>query len=322
MDTEFMFQGQRAIADPIVDGQLAQDPLVTSLVLGQPQFTPLPGESLLPTIMVDNWVYKYTVYNNEHLQDHDTKRPMRAPIKHGDWKASTLPGKLDRYSFRILKDQDELTNAHPSLSIRQKSAELARRIVVMDVERDIRDLLSTTANYTTATAIAGASEWNAAGGDSRSNIRASALAISALTGLQPGDLTVYLPLSSLEAAKDDTTMLAIRTNYETAIVDEQILANYWGVKRVWSANPVEELAGTVVPMYNDIAIVYYDGGAANMDTTYGSLTWAVNFSWNKGVASAAYYDNTHTSWSFPWNEYAQPKIINADCAAILTNCAA
>ena len=73
MNKEFIFQGERAIADPIVDGQLAQDPMVTQLVLGQPQFMPLPGETLLPTIMVDSWVYKYTVYNNEHLQDHDTK---------------------------------------------------------------------------------------------------------------------------------------------------------------------------------------------------------------------------------------------------------
>jgi len=322
MDTEFMFEGQRAIADPIVDAQLSMDPMVTSLVLGQPQFAPMPGEMLLPTILTDAWVFKYQQYNNEHLQDYDTKRPMRAPIKHGDWKAQTLPGSLERYSFRILKDQDELNNAYPTLSMRQKSAELARRIVRMDIEREIRDLVSANASYSINTAIAGGSEWNAASGDSKTNIRAATLALSAATGLMPSDFTVYLPLASLEAAKDDPVLKAIRANYTTDISDESLLTSYWGVRRVWSANPVEEIAGTVVPMYNDIAVIYYEGGATNLDTTYGTLTWAVNFSWNRGVATAAYYDNTHTSWSFPWNDYAMPTVINTACAAKLTNCAA
>lgn len=313
--------------DPLIENvQLNQDPLLTQLVVGQPQKLPFPGLQLLTPITVPNWVFDYTVYNTEHLDTVDTRRGMRAPIKHGDWQVNTVSDKLKRYSFRVMKDQDEIGNAHPSLSIMEKSAILAQRMVTMDIEREIRDLVQAVGSYAAGNVlpIAPGSEWNAAGGDSRADIRAMTAQIINTVPIMPEDLVLFLPLQSLEAAKDDPVFLAARQNFDTNMPTTDVLAAYWGIGRVWSANPVDKDPATQVvgPMYGDNAILYYPGDNAAYDTTYGDITWAVNFKWNRGIAQRRFYDEVHTSWSFPWHDYAAPRIINNAAAALITNTAA
>ena len=324
MSNIFDFNGARAADNPIENVQLNQDPLVTELVLGQPQATFIPGTRLFPSINVQNWVFEYTTLSNEHLGRYETERSMRAPILHGDWSAQTTPAKLRRYSFRILKDIDELTNAHPTLRIRERSAALARRIVMMNLERNKRDLAVLAASYPGGhdVTLGGGSEWDSAGGDSRTNVRTATAALSTATGLMPSDFSVFLSLSSFEAALSDPVFLAARGNYTTDIADEVILQKYWGTGPVFVGNPVEEIAGIVTPMYADVAILFYDGSATGMSTDFGDLTWSANFTWNRGVASSPWFDPVHTSWSFPWTEYSHPTILTPNSGYIIRNTAA
>lgn len=323
---EFVYDGVRATENPIVNVQLGTDPMVTQLVLGQPQAVRFPGMEILRPISVDAWTFKYTVYGKEHLGHFDTRRGMRAPIRHTDWKVSTVTEGLERYSFSTVRDQDELNNAAPSLAVRERSATLSRRIVEMDIERKIRDLLldSTTGYAANHIITLGAgNEWDdATNGDSKASIRTLSKQIAVDTGLQPADMHVFLPMAALEAAKDDPTFLAIRANWTSDISDEMALAKYWGVGRVWSANPVEidtSSPDDVVAMYGDTAIVYYPGDAAGYDTTYGDLHFGATFKWNKGVASTPWYDNKTTSWYFPWTDYAKEAVTNYLCGGLVLN---
>ena len=323
MGNLFDFNGVRIGQDPVIDVQMNDDPTVTRLVVGTPQRLPFVGDKLIMPIRVPKFSFEYWTFNTEHLDTYQTKRAMRAPIKHGDWTATTISDRLERYSFRVLKDADEIGNAHPRLRIRQRSAELARRIVTMDIEREIRDMVIDSANYPVAhvQTLGAGSEWNSAGGDSRANVRALMSQIISAIPVMPEDLIMFLPLASLEAALDDPQFLAARHNFSTDTAGPDALARYWGIGRVWSGNPVDkdETTGVVGPMYPDVAILYYPGEGASFDTTYGDITWAVNFKLNMGVASKAWYDDLHTAWSFPWHDYAAPRIINRNAAGLIEN---
>lgn len=321
----FTFEGQRVAENPIINVMLGNDALVTELVLGTPQDLRLPGESILPPITVDGYQFKWTKLGVEHLKQIDTERGMRAPIAHGDWRAETEGAILKRFSFRVLKDADEISNAEPSLRIRERSAMLARRIVRLDIERRRRDILMASGTYPVANvlAIAGGSEWNTANGDSRADVRSMVNSIVTSTGVMPEELVVWLSLAAFEAAKDDPVFLAVRSNFTADTPDEVALARYWGVGRVWTSNPVElKDDGTVGAMYSDSALIYWPGTGSAYDTEYGDFRFGATFTWNRGVASTPYYDNTITSWSFPWTDYALPKVITPGAAALITNCAA
>ena len=133
---------------------------------------------------------------------------------------------------------------------------------------------------------------------------------------------VFLSLASFEAAKDDPVFLTARHNFDTRIATESVLAEYWGVGGEWTANPVEVAAGVVTSMYGDVAIIYYPGTGAQMDTGYGDLDFGRTFRYNRGVASRPWYNNEDTTWSFPWTDYALHRITNNASAALITNCAA
>lgn len=321
----FMIDGARAAENPLINVQLQNDPTITALVLGTPQDLRLPGELILQPIKVDAWQFKWTRLGNEHLEQIDTERGLRAPIKHGDWKASVETDILRRFSFRILKDQDELTNAEPTLNIRERSALLARRIVRLDIERRRRALLLNTASYPGANVktIASGSEWNTANGDSKSDVREVVSAIVTSTGVMPDEIQCWLSLASFEAAKADPVYMAIRSNWTDTMPDEAALAKYWGIGKITVSNPVELKADkTVGSMYGDCALFWWSGAGSAWDTEYGDFRFGGTFGWNRGVASAPYYDNTTTSWSFPWTDYANPKIITPGAGGLILNCSA
>lgn len=314
------------LADPMEHLQLGIDPVITQLVLGTPIRRTMPGQRLLRNIGVDSWKFSYNQYGTEHFRRFDTERAMRAEIRTSDRSFQQQVDKLRRFTHATKRDRDELANASPTLRLRELQTFDARMAVLLDIEYRIRDLVTTAANYPVShrLAISGGSEWNAAGGDSRADVRSMAAAIAASTGLSFSDLTVFLTEASLNAALEDPVFLASRHNYDTNTPSASDLAKYWGVGSVWSANPITaDEDGVVSAMYGDVAIIYFAGdNPTDFDTTYGEATWAVNFRWNKGVALSPFYEEKTTTWWFPWQDYANPKIVNSNYGAIITNTAA
>lgn len=302
--------------------QLEQDPLVTELVIGQPQFRPLMGERIMRRILVRNFNFDWTTLGTEHLEDIDTERAMRAPIRTVDWEPGTGNSRLRRFSLGVRKDQDEIRNAHSILRMRERSAMLAKRIVTLNIERIRRDLLLDSATYPAGhvVTIGGGDEWDTANGDSKTDVGAAAAAVAAATGLMTEDLVVALAKDSYEAAKLDPVFLAARQNIRNDGITAQELARYWDVKRVDVYNAVEkDSAGAIVPMYSDKAVVYYEGGP-QIDTEFGDFEFAVTFGWGLGVASVPYWDPHTSTWVFPWTDYADPQVISSQCAALIENC--
>jgi hypothetical protein len=317
-----MFELQNA-ADPMRDVQGNIDPLITSLVVGAPFRRRFPSELILRNITVDNWTFAYQVYGYEKFLAYDTERSLRAEIRTSERKTTQATGKLRRFTHAMVRDEDELANAAANMRVRELDAIQARYIVMSDIERIIQTLLTTTTNYPAShrLAIAGGSEWNAAGGDSRANIQAQASAIAADTGVSIGDVSVFLTDASFNAALSDPKLLTALHYSTTDTANETILARYWGVREVVVANPITySAAGVVSALYADIAILFVrDVNGADWDTTYGDFNFAVNFRWNKGTALRAWYNPLNTSWYSPWQDYASPKIVNSSLGAIITN---
>lgn len=312
------------IREQLIDQVQAVDPVVTALVTGQPLPLNLPGTQLFRPVLVPSFNFQYRNYGVESFLPHDTERAMRAPIKHSDRAFTTTSGKLKRYSWMELADEDELANADPSLRLRELKASAARTIVEMGIERAIHAIVT---DVTPGNTYASGHIFNltngfndATAGDSRAAVRAACAAIAGKTGMPYSSMVVFLPEASLQAALDDPEFLAKRQYTGTATASLADLAAYWGVGRVWSANPITASGTTISSLYSDVAVVYLDSIPADYDTEYGSLTWGATFKWNRGSVLMPFRDAKTTSWHFPYQDYALPKAINPNCAAIITNC--
>jgi hypothetical protein len=322
----FEMDGLRGAENPAINMQLGMDPLITELVLGTPQARVFPGQLILKPIRVPNLTFMYQTWGTEHLRHYNTERAMRAPINHADFAPSTATGSLKRFSFGHLRDQDEFNNAQSVLGLREKSAGIARRWVDMDIEQRCATILTTAGNYSgNVNAKAGGTEWNASGGtDMKTDIDAALTILSAATGLAPEDFTIFMPMLTLNAAKADPVFLAARTYTSGASAPGiDAIRDYLGVKRVWTANPVQVSdAGVVSQLYGDICLIYFEGDFNAYDTEYGDQVFGASFKWNKGVASEPFYIPERTSWFFPWTDYWNGQILNASYGYLITNCAA
>lgn len=316
---------KRAVEDPLVNLALGQDQLVTALVLGQPAEMVFPSQRILKPITVDSLAYKWTSFGVERLRRYDTRRGLRAEIKTADWAVSYNTGTLKRYSFAVPKDDAELAAALPSLNVRERSAAMARMIVEKDIESIAASLLTTVTTYPVShrLAIAGGSEWDTAGGDSKADVQSIVEAICDDTGLQKSQLSVFLGRKAYEAAQKDPVLAAQRL-YTGGIppATSSLLAEYWDVGEVWTANPIiaADHADTVSPMYGDVAIVYYNGGGQAWDTSYGDLTFGATFGWSRGASLEPYRMPNTTTWYFPWETWVEHNVINNLCGGIITNC--
>lgn len=328
-----------ASGDPLIDSQLGIDPIVTSLVVGQPRRIMNFGEGLFRRIGSATWTFQYRVYGLEQLLIRKAKRAMRAIIPHSDLSVDKLPGKLERYSWRTLADRDELLNSDaaeraigsPPLSMRERYARAARRIVDLSMEWDRAQLVLAASSYSQSApdldlTLAGGSEWNAASGDSRSDIRTMAALLAGQHGMTIQHVDVHLTNASFEAAIDDPIFVARRANYATAVANEEELRAFWGVRRVTVGDAFYSDDGlSMESLYGDIAVLSISRDVQGFDETEGQLDNFVRFAWSNGpdgVASEAWYERANTTWSFPWEGWENPVSINPKASAIIRNCAA
>lgn len=324
-------------ADPLVDSQLGFDPIVTSLVVGQPRSTFNFGDGLFRRIGVPTWTFSYRSYGLETLQVRKAKRAMRAIIPHSDLSVTKLSGRLERYSWRTLADRDELLNSDaaeraigsPTLSMRERYARAARQIVTLAMEFDRATLVLATASYSQSApdldlTLGSGSEWNdQTNGDSKTNIRAMASTLATQHGLNISQIDVHLTNASYEAALDDPKFNTKRGNFATAIATVEELRAYWGVRRVTVGDAIYSSDGvSLSSLYGDIAVLDVSSELRGFDESEGTLDNFVRFAWSNGpdgVAQQPFYNNENTTWSFPWEGWEHPVAINTKASAIIRN---
>lgn len=312
--------------------QLNIDLPTTGLVLGQPRLRQMLGSAICRPVSVEGIHFKYLTFGKEAFDLKLAERALRAPFQYSDRKPSTVSATLARYGWAALADRDEFTNSDAASSMlgipynqRMIYASLARQLVELAVEKKRADLILAAGSYSSSPDLdddATGSEWNAAGGDSRTQIRALASALAAANGVQIEDIDVFLSMGAYEAAQDDPTLLGKRQYTGLATIDTAVLREYWGVRSVTVGDAWYSSDGsTMTSMYGDIAVLKVAVPLASYDTREGQLDSFVRFTWARGggVAAMPYYIEERTSLAFPWEAWELADQVGTATCAIERN---
>lgn len=320
--------------EPMTQFQL--DPGWTSLVLGKPTPIGNPGELILRPWTVNDWTFKWLIFGGERHQVLNAKRGPGAEIQHGTFAVAEDSGILERYSFKFGFDLDQIRFGDARIGMAEKCLQNARSIVEMAMEYDRATLLTTAASYTSGNnlAISAGSEWNdSTPGDPKEHIRTVVDAITAATGVEDEDLAVFLPRESYQAAIEHADFISFKetassglgigvTGLSTKAANLALLAAYFEVGRVWTMNKrYMNTEGVMVPMYGDVAIVYYDGDQSSTawDNSQGRYEFGRSAMPNRGLAARPYVEENTTMQWYPWHGYLKPIITNPDLAGLITN---
>jgi len=314
--------------------RLQEDPYVTRAIeLGRATETRLPGEQLIPQVQNprESWEVKFLVWGLERFYHFDTRRALHARFGESTFGNTWETATMERYGHAHPRDRDEFEVAHPRLNLRRRATDFARWIVRQDLEHVKADLIEDTASYDPANVItlAGATEWDTAGGDPQGDISAAAALITASTGVQRPDLTIFLSNSSSVAALASPAWRTVTDQLTDAFPDLARLASYLGVKRVWTANPQQYAPATddLADLYTDFALVYIEADdpriIAQFDGSWGNnFRWAVDWTRRGGFAGQRYEEKGRTTEFWPWEQFSLPAVINGGAAVLIRNVSA
>lgn len=302
---------------------LQVDPLVTRfLQLGAATEARLPMEEIIPIATTGAWDIKWFEWGLERFKHFDTRRGMRAPYGRSDFGHKVRTASMTRFGFAHSLDTLELQIANPNLNLRAKATGFAREIVRQDLELLKADFLLDNANYDAGHIIslgAGAG-WDASTGDPRDDIRQAASLLNASIRVQRRDLTVFLSDSALEAAMNSPAWFGVADLLTENFGDLTRLANFLGVKRIWSANPqkLSDDETKLEDMFPDFALVYVESDSSilrTFDTRWGSdMRWAVDWSMDGGRAGVPWFDPENTTNNWPWDQTSSVQLINGGAA--------
>lgn len=305
------------------------DPILTALAQGRGQRTTMLSKMILPQTPVSKASFQWRQYKNEHLMSLDTRRAMEAPYNTRSWTHSVQSANVTYYGLATPRDVRVQANADEDLNMRLRDLTLARQGVELNQEIVAADLLKTAGSYPAGnvTTLAGGSEFNdPTNGDSRVAIRALATTIAEQFNQGADSINVAITQATANAAMDDPVFIARSYNLSIESPNEtaDTLRRYWGVKSVVIGDALSSVDADTAPtsVYGDIAILWLDEGMPMHDTSYGATSFGRHFTLNSGVASTPYYQESNTTWYYPWDAADVPLLINNTAGGLLLNCAA
>lgn len=309
--------GRSVASNPVHNAQL-QDALLTDLVISlDRRQNAFAGDRLFRTIPVDHYLFSYMRTHGEELILHDTERAPRAEIKASDFKHSLIAKVLQRHSWRVLLDRDEVENQRRPVNMAVGAQMIARAAVDLDIEVKNAALVNDAASYLTVFTTTPGQEWNAAG-TMRQDVRAGVKALMDELGVQDTELRLFLPGNSIHAAREDAGLLAVKGNNDESFSTLNDVASYLGLASgsVWTANPSYKPAegAASVQIYNPNPVLYYPGDPTQLRSARGGLAWGHQFSMNQGTALQTWFDEVRTSWSYPWERRHSVTLNDARCA--------
>lgn len=303
------------------------------LELGQPQSGAWPGTTLAPTVNQDTWIAEWF--------DRDREDHMVTLDNEGVWAFGTkMPTIETSINFRQTQmtrrgaagkiDDDLISIARrgSGFDLALELGLLAREVVELTVEEVVANLLTTPANYAgNSTDLAG-SEWDAAGGDSLTDVDT---VVDTLIAGNPGigreHIHAVLTGQAKEAAYRDVAWAAARGGIEVNRPSTvEAIRNYWGIGRVSWFDVHSKAAGaarfSATSLYGDVAIFFVDTTLPGVPlrAQHGSFVFARRFSYTGGTARRSpFFREEFNSFFFPWVSYDHPQIINPGSGFLLEN---
>lgn len=318
---------QHRAAEPETQFQVSV-PLTAAVVLGQQAVISSVADRILPPILEPKKTFEYLTYGNEHLQREETSRGPRAPYGHSDFTVTKQSVTTSRHGWSAVADEDAIGNADPTIRFGMKKARWAQRVVQLDLEFEVRDLLVLTGTYDAGNSltIGAGAEWNdATPGDMLADVQSMMVQICNKIGVQFGDLHAFMPRATLESALANVAFLDRRQHILGATrpnVEE--LRVYFGLGNLFTENLIglDTAATSVAALYGDDMIIYYPGDEPRFDTEYGEARFGVRWSQNDGVVREPFFERKNTTWVWPFDRSWFVDVTNNQAGAIIKNTAA
>lgn len=304
--------------DAVLSNISRQYPLPMGMVAGD----------ILPMVPVSKESGVYFRYNKgDQARIPYTKRQLRSESRRSEWGVDTDSYRCEEYALNDLIDEREYQQADTPLNLQRDTIENLQRLMRLDREKRVHDLVTNAAVVTKNTTLTGTDQWRDAGASGTTatpleDFELGSETVRADTGLRPNlavfGMSAWLAFSKVTEIKDRIITPGGNWGSPTITTDQArtLLAPY-GITRVIVADGIENTAGLGVAdsfsdLWIDEVLMAYVTPAPGIKKvsfgyTFQSRNWQVR---------RTRVERQHSDWFEP-SYVADEKLVAADVGYLI-----
>lgn len=319
-----MAQGRLLAAGP-VDTLVPSVPFTRALHLGiGQQRRNFFGDALIPRFPRDSAKVLVRESGTEHLVVHDTELSFEQPYKSAQFQEASVQFEMAMFGFKYCISRDLVRFfADDIFDMTLGAAMRAEWAIRMDQENRLALLFGTLTNYPVANRVnATGSEWNAAGGDSKTDVRIIEAAIfTAHPGFTRSDLRMQLTIQAWEAAQDDPTFATARggINFATpSLADFEIYLGYQP-RSITQVDTNVVVDGVTQSMWGEVAVITIDPGSPDIINPFGANVFGLLHDMGVANAYVPWFEDNIRSDCYPVTTLTLPVAHDLSLGGIIIN---
>ncbi len=256
-----------------------------------------------------------------------TKRQLRSESRTVDWRVDTDTYQAEEYALNDLIDDREFQQADRPLDLQRDTIQNLQRLMVLDREKRVHDLVTDTAVVTKNTTLTGTAQWRDAGASGAAatpldDIEVGSESIRADTGVRPNTaifgIAAQLAFQKTTQVIDKMTTPGGNWGSPTITVDQirTLLAPY-GITNVIIADMIENTgafgaADSFADLWIDEVLLAF----INPQPSLKSVSLGYSFFSRQWSVRRTRVEKQHSDWFEP-SYVADEKIVAADVAYLI-----
>lgn len=304
------------------------DALLTNIAVQYPMGTGMVADKILPRVQVSKESGIFFKYDKGDANRRAyTKRQIRSESRSVTWRVTTDSYRAEEYALNDLIDEREYQQADAPLNLQRDTIENLQRLLILDREIRVHDLVTDTAVVTKNDTLTGTAQWRDAGtsGSTSSPLADFEVASETIrqdTGVRP-NLAVFGQAAWLAFYKNAEIINRIITpggpwgtpNITPAVAST--LLGLFGIQDVLVTDTVVNSAGMgVADSFSDIwtdevLIAYVTPSPGIKKVSFGYTFMSRNWQVRRETIT-----RQHSDWFEP-SYVADEKIVAADVAYLL-----
>ena len=256
-----------------------------------------------------------------------TKRQLKSESRRVDWRMDTDSYKCEEYALNDLIDDREYKQADTPLNLQRDTLENLQRLMMLDREKRVYDLVSSTTTVTKNTTLTGTKQWrdgSASGATSEPiyDIDAGSESIRENTGVRPNlaifGIEAWRAFQKNSQVVDKITTPGGNWGSPTITVDiAMTLLSQYGITRVLVPDMIQNTAGFgVTDSFSDIwpdtvLLSFTTPSPGIKKISFAYTFWSQNW-----MVRRSRIETQHSDWFEP-SYVADEKIIAADVAYLI-----
>jgi len=269
--------------------KLGQDPILTEFAQ-RFENSDFVSSLLLPEVKVSKQTGKYPVYGNEHMRIHDTKRPLKSPVKEMQLDDITLKDFiLDSYGLEVSLDYLESEYAADFIDLERFAAEIVMSSIKLTQEYEAIQLLTSASTYSNDhfEALTTGEYFDDDNSDPISILRDAMETVRKKINRKPN--VIVFGQSTFNALQVHPKVVELIKYSQSAIITEDIISAILSTKdnpvtiKIGSGMYEDKAAGTNVDLWGDVAVMAYNpkiGGSRTVyDQSFGKTFIQKGYPW-------------------------------------------